>query len=47
MLDALADPEIGDFDLSLGVKEDVFRLDVPVNGVSDIVDIVETEEDLR
>ena len=46
MFDAFTDSEIGDLDLSFGVNEDVFRLDVPVDGVSNVVNVIEPEEDL-
>ena len=47
MLDAFADSEICDFDLSFRINKDIFRLDVPVDGVSDVMNIIESKEDLE
>lgn len=46
MFDALADSEVSDLDFPLGIDEDVLGLYVPVDGVSDGVDVVQPREDL-
>ena len=46
VFDALADPEISDLDLSLGVEQYVLRLDVAMDGMPHIVDIVQSVQDL-
>lgn len=46
VLDALADSKVSDFNFSLGIEEDVFGLDIAVDGVPGVVDVVEAVEDL-
>lgn len=41
LLDELGDTEVGDFNITLAIKEDVVELDVPVNDVLG-VDVAQT-----
>lgn len=46
MLNAFTHTEISDFDLSLGIEQDIFWFDVPMQRMTYIMDIEQTIENL-
>lgn len=46
MLDAFANPKVCDLDLSLGVQQYVLRLDIAMYGMPDVMDIMQSIQDL-
>lgn len=46
VLDAFADAKVSDLDLSLGVQQDVLRLNIAMYGMPHVMDIVQSIQDL-